>query len=107
MEQLNRIVADDFPYDDKRAARTKSYELAFHTQSAVPDAVDLSAESERVSRLYGLDKELTKVAGQRLPAARRLVERGVRFVQVFPSAYGTWECQHRNSLLTSDREVPD
>jgi uncharacterized protein (DUF1501 family) len=64
-------------------------------QSAVPEAVDLSAESEQISSLYGTDDDQTKIAGQRLLAARRMVERGVRFVQVFPSAYGTWDSHQK------------
>ncbi|MFN7806281.1 MAG: DUF1501 domain-containing protein, partial [Planctomycetaceae bacterium] len=45
--------------------------------------------------MYGIDNDATKVAGQRLLAARRLVERGVRFVQVFPSAYGVWDSHQK------------
>ena len=56
-------------------------------QSAVPEAVDMSDESEECLALYGIDNGSTKVAGERLLAARRMVERGVRFVQVFPSPY--------------------
>jgi uncharacterized protein (DUF1501 family) len=60
-------------------------------QAAVPEAVDFSQESAATQEMYGLNQEATKVAGQRLLAARRMVERGVRFVQVFPSAYGSWD----------------
>jgi hypothetical protein len=95
VERLNRITAEEYPHDEQLAARVKSYELAFRMQSAVPEAVDLSAESEQISSLYGTDDDQTKIAGQRLLAARRMVERGVRFVQVFPSAYGTWDSHQK------------
>ena len=93
--ELNRLTARERPEDQQLAARIKSYELAFRMQAAVPEAVDLSAESEHISRLYGLGDDRTKVAGERLLAARRMVERGVRFVQVFPSAYGTWDSHQK------------
>lgn len=95
VERLNRLTAEQYPYDDRLSARIKSYELAFRMQTAIPEAADLSAESQHVSDLYGLEDDKTKVAGQRLLAARRMVERGVRFVQVFPSAYGTWDSHQK------------
>ncbi len=88
---LNELTAVEYPQDKELRARIRAYELAFRMQAAVPEAVDSSRETEATLRLYGLDNEATKVAGQRLLAARRLVERGVRFVQVFPSPYGAWD----------------
>src|SRR5947199_8554564 len=64
-------------------------------QSSAPEAVNLATESSATRRLYGLDSPATKVAGQRLLAARRMVERGVRFVQVYPSGYGTWDSHQK------------
>lgn len=91
IRSLNELTAAEYPDDQSLRARIRSYELAFRMQTAVPEAVDLSKETEATSKLYGLDNDVTKVAGQRLLAARRLVERGVRFVQVFPSPYGSWD----------------
>ena len=91
INQLNELTAVEYPDDQSLRARIRAYELAFRMQAAVPEAVDLTQETETTSKLYGLDNEATKVAGQRLLAARRLVERGVRFVQVFPSPYGSWD----------------
>lgn len=65
------------------AARIASYELAYKMQSSAPEAVDLSRETESVHRLYGLDRESTVDFGRKCLLARRLVERGVRFVQVY------------------------
>jgi uncharacterized protein (DUF1501 family) len=64
-------------------------------QAAVPEAVALSQETTGTQQMYGIDQGPTKVAGQRLLAARRMVERGVRFVQVFPSSYGTWDSHQK------------
>lgn len=95
VNELNRMTQDVFPNDEKLLARIRSYELAYRMQAAVPEAVDLSAETAQTASLYGIDHDDTKVSGQRLLAARRMVERGVRFVQVFPSAYGTWDSHQK------------
>jgi uncharacterized protein (DUF1501 family) len=63
-------------------------------QAAVPEAIDLAQETAANRQLYGLDHDSTRLAGERLLAARRLVERGVRFVQVYVSGYGEWD-SHR------------
>ncbi len=93
--KLNELTALEYPEDQELRARIRAYELAFRMQDAVPEAVDFSQESQHTRDLYGLDQETTKVAGERLLAARRLVERGVRFVQVFPSAYGAWDSHQK------------
>jgi hypothetical protein len=95
IHRLNELSAVEYPEDQALRARIRAYELAFRMQAAVPEAVTFADETEATSKLYGLDNDATKVAGQRLLAARRLVERGVRFVQVFPSAYGAWD-SHQN-----------
>src|SRR5213078_4008280 len=69
--------------DTELSARIASYELAFRMQSAAPEAVDLSSESEATRGLYGLDDSRTVEFGTRCLLARRLVERGVRFVQLY------------------------
>jgi hypothetical protein len=71
------------PADTELSARIATYELAFRMQSAAPEAVDLSTEPDSVKRLYGLDDARTAEFGTRCLLARRLVERGVRFVQVY------------------------
>lgn len=65
------------------ASRIATYELAYKMQSAAPEAVELAQESEQTKRLYGLDSESTRPFGTRCLLARRLVERGVRFIQVY------------------------
>ena len=109
--KLHQIAAESRPHDDNLRARIQAYDLAFRMQTAVPDAINLSVETTEVQRLYGLDQAETQVAGRRLLGARRLVERGVRFVQVFPSAYGTWDSHqklkenHRKMCKSVDQPI--
>src|SRR4051794_4559468 len=65
------------------AARVASYELAYKMQSTAPEAVDLSQETEETKELYGLNKKVTQPFGKQCLLARRLVERGVRFIQIY------------------------
>jgi uncharacterized protein (DUF1501 family) len=87
---------------DDLSARIASYELAFRMQSAVPEAVDLSKESRATRRLYGLEDPLSAKFGTACLLARRLVERGVRFVQVFTGSAGAddWDAAHAENDRT-------
>jgi len=86
--QLNRLAGIEYPDDPALVARIRSYELAFQMQRSVPEAVDLATESAATQQHYGLPQKETKTFGQQLLVARRLVERGVRFVQVFHGSNG-------------------
>jgi hypothetical protein len=86
--RLNRLAGIDYPDDPALRARIKSYELAFGMQTAVPETLDLKQETAATNRLYGLDNDVTAPFGKLCLAARRLVERGVRFVQVFHGGGG-------------------
>ncbi|QDU44432.1 DUF1501 domain-containing protein [Symmachiella dynata] len=88
LNQLNRTAAVEYPEDQAAAARIKSYELAYRMQSAVPDIVRFSEETEETQQLYGLDEKETKDFGEQCLAATRMVERGVRFVQIFHGSNG-------------------
>ncbi len=81
LQTMNEMDALDT--DTELAARISSYELAFRMQSHAPEAVDLSKESAATRALYGLDAPHTSEFGTRCLLARRLVERGVRFVQIY------------------------
>lgn len=83
IQKLGRMAQVRYPDDPSLAARVKSYELAFRMQTAVPEVFRFKEEPEHVRKLYGLDNETTQSFGERCLAARRLVERGVRFVQVY------------------------
>jgi hypothetical protein len=95
ISRLNGLAGVRYPEDDRLRARIRAYELAFRMQAAVPEALSFAPETAETQRLYGLDEDATRVAGQRLLAARRLVERGVRFVQVYPSGYGAWDSHQK------------
>lgn len=77
--------------DPELTARIQSYELAYRMQSAAPEAVALSGESSATKALYGLDDRRTVEFGTRCLLARRLVERGVRFVQLYSGDVGGWD----------------
>jgi hypothetical protein len=85
---LNEEHARRYPASTDLAARIASYELAYRMQSTAPEAVDISKESEATRKLYGLDNEVTEPFGRQCLLARRLVERGVRFIQLFNGAKG-------------------
>ena len=84
---INEIRRDNSDLD----ARIRSFELAFQMQSHAPEAVDLSKESAETQKLYGLDNKDTAAYGRDLLMARRLVERGVRFVQCYHGAGSKWD----------------
>jgi hypothetical protein len=83
LADLNRRHLAEKPGESELAARIGTYELAFRMQREAPAAVDLAEESEATHKLYGLDDPATEKFGRRCLMARRLVERGVRFVQVY------------------------
>lgn len=96
------------------AARIASYELAYKMQSTAPEAVDLSQETEATERLYGLDDPNTRYFGRQCLMARRLVERGVRFIQVYSGgahnddnwdAHGDLEANHNLHAGRTDRPI--
>jgi uncharacterized protein (DUF1501 family) len=87
---------------DDLSSRIASYELAFRMQSAVPDAVALTRETLKTKELYGLDEPLSARFGTSCLIARRLVERGVRFVQIFTGSAGAddWDAAHADNDKT-------
>jgi len=88
---LNRHFSADKADDTELTARLNSYELAWRMQAAAPEAVDLSQESAATRGLYGLDRKETEKFGKNLLLARRLVERGVRFVQCYSGSGNLWD----------------
>jgi hypothetical protein len=88
--KLNLLHQEQEGASSELAARMKAYELAAKMQLAVPRVTDLSGETEATHKLYGLDREATKPFGRNCLLARRLIENGVRFVQVFSGgAFGS------------------
>ncbi len=82
LRQFNRGVLDRFGAVNELEATVSNYELAFHMQAAIPDLIDLTTESETTRKLYGLDEHSTEDFGRQCLLARRMVERGVRFVEL-------------------------
>ena len=83
LDRLNRRHLASHPGESDLEARIQSYELAAAMQTAAKEALDISNEPAHIKRLYGLDQDATREYGTRCLIARRLVERGVRFVQLF------------------------
>ncbi|MDG2387768.1 MAG: DUF1501 domain-containing protein [Planctomycetaceae bacterium] len=83
LEQLNHLHLAERPGGQELAARINSYELAYRMQSATPEAVDLSQETDKLQAAYGIGNEPTNEFGRNCLVARRLVERGVRFIQLY------------------------
>jgi hypothetical protein len=88
LSRLNRLTGVEYPDDTGLKARIKAYELAFHMQVAVPEVVNCAAETDATQRLYGLDNQTTEAFGRQCLVARRLVEKGTRFVQIFHGSNG-------------------
>ncbi|MCH5377980.1 MAG: DUF1501 domain-containing protein, partial [Planctomycetes bacterium] len=100
--------------NDDLASRIASYELAYKMQSTAPEAVDLSTEDERTMKLYGVDQEQTRDFGTRCLLARRLVQRGVRFIQLYSGgahnddnwdAHGDLELNHNRHAGRTDQPI--
>ena len=91
LEAQNRDYGAGREDDTSLQARIRSFELAYTMQSSGPEAVDLSKESEETKSLYGLNQPETAVFGRNVLLARRLVERGVRFVEVYCGSGSGWD----------------
>ena len=113
---LNELDMQQFPGNTELAARISSYELAYRMQGCAPDAIDIRSESEATRKLYGLDDSVSEPFGRQCLMARRLVERGVRFVQIFAGGVGnqntdTWDAHdnikanHTQHAAETDRPL--
>ena len=91
IQQLNAKHLAERDNDGELAARIHSYELAYRMQSAATDVVDLRRETAETRRLYGIDQKETDEFGTRCLLARRLIEHGVRFVQVYSGDTNGWD----------------
>jgi hypothetical protein len=113
LRQLNQMNLESRPEDSRLSARIESFELAFRMQREAPDAFDLGRESDATKRLYGIDQGQTDVFGRQCLLARRLVERGVRFVQLYHTSGGfqPWDQHsdlkggHARNALATDRPI--
>ena len=111
IQQLNRRHRQARTEDDQLEARIAAYELAYRMQAAAPEAVDLRGETEETLRLYGVGQKETERMGRNCLLARRLVERGVRFVQIYSGSGSKWDAHtnvegnHARYCRESDRPI--
>ena len=116
VESMNREYLESTPGDSTLSARIRSYELAARMQTTIPDVTDLSRETAETKRLYGFETKESAGFGRNCLLARRLLERGVRFVQLFHGgAFGSprinWDAHedlvenHRTQAATCDRPI--
>jgi hypothetical protein len=111
--RLNKLKAIEYPNDPSLTARIKAYELAFRMQTSVPEVLKFTDETEETKNLYGLDEPATRAFGMQLLASRRLVERGVRFIQIQHGAggAGVWDAHgglkanHSNNAKQVDKPI--
>src|SRR5262249_7506154 len=96
LAKINELHRKDYPQESALEARIRNYELAARMQLAALDTVNLATETKATRPHYGLDNPVTAGYGLRCLMARRLVEAGVRFVQVFPTAGNPWD-SHNDS----------
>ncbi|MBY0506609.1 MAG: DUF1501 domain-containing protein [Bryobacteraceae bacterium] len=111
VKALNARFGEGKDDDTELDARVRSFELAYQMQSAGPEAVDLTQESEATKRLYGMDDPATLPYGRNCLQARRLVERGVRFVELYCGSGSGWdahqniEANHAKWCRASDKPI--
>ena len=91
IRKINQMHAARLPDVSTLDARIRSYELAYRMQSAAPEAVDLASETAATRELYGLNDKPTAKFGEICLLARRMVERGVRFIQLFSGTGSGWD----------------
>ncbi|MBL8230912.1 MAG: DUF1501 domain-containing protein [Bryobacterales bacterium] len=111
LKELNERWGADKQDDTELDARVRAYELAYQMQSSGPEAVDLTKESEATKSLYGLDDPALEAFGRNCLLARRLVERGVRFVELYCGSGSGWdahsniEANHSKWCRVSDKPI--
>jgi Protein of unknown function (DUF1501) len=113
LRRLNEMHIHSRPDDTRLSARIASFELAFRMQRDAPDAFDLERETDATKRLYGIGDDTTDVFGRQCLLARRLVERGVRFVQLYHTSGGfqPWDQHsdlkggHARNARATDRPI--
>ncbi len=108
LDGLNRNHLKNHPQHTALTSRMKDYELAFRMQREVPGVVDIGSEPESVRKMYGLDDRETASFGRQCLLARRLVESGVRFVQLFSSGWDSHdylETAHAKRIRSIDKPM--
>ncbi len=106
LNRLNELHRNGRADDSRLSARIDSFELAYRMQTAAPEAFSLAGETEETGKLYGIDQPATQTFGKQCLLARRLVERGVRFVQLYHTTGGfqPWD-QHSDLKAGHERNA--
>jgi hypothetical protein len=106
INEQDKLHLEPRSYDSELEARIASYELAYRMQSSAPEAVDLGKESEATKKLYGIGQGITDDFGRKCLLARRMVERGVRFIQLYSGTNigEDWDDAH-NDLSASHTKM--
>lgn len=108
INKLNQKHQEQHPEHEELSARMQNYELAFRMQAQVPEVLDISQESQKTQEMYGIGDEATDAFGRKCLLARKLIEKGVRFVQLYN---GTWDSHdyieraHGNLVRGVDRPI--
>ena len=117
LKELNELHRRQRPDDSQLSARIAAFELAFRMQREAPEAFGIEAESAAAKKLYGLDDKVTEIFGKQCLMARRLVERGVRMVQVYHTVtskrsscqlwdqHGSLRAELRSNCLATDKPI--
>ena len=95
LAEINRMHASSRQTNTELEARIRSFELAFQMQTHAPEAVDLASETQETRDLYGLDDKQCAAYGRQCLLARRLVERGVRFIQCYHGSGSKWDAHSK------------
>ena len=115
LDELNEMDLKKNPGNSELSARISAYELAFRMQGCAPEAVDVDGESEATKKLYGLDNPITAPFGRQCLIARRLAERGVRFIQMYHGGLGnqntdTWDAhgnvKENHTMHAAESDLP-
>ena len=113
LQELNERHQEKNPEDSELSARIYSYELAFRMQTSATEAIDIGRESAATRRLYGVDEPPTEYFGRQALMARRLVERGVRYVQIYsgggnfePSWDAHWDLKGNHEQHCAETDKP-
>jgi hypothetical protein len=111
LKNLNQHFGANKADDTELEGRINAYELAYRMQAAGPEAVDLNTETEATKKLYGMDDEATAKFGTNCLMARRLIERGVRFVELYSGSGSGWDAHnniegnHSKMCRSSDKPI--
>ena len=113
LQRQNRRLRQKFALEEELAARIDSFELAYRMQLAAPEALDLAGESAATKKLYGLHRPECEIFGRQCLTARRLVERGVRFVQIYSGGDSnptSWDAHNKlvenHTMFAGETDLP-